>query len=172
VVVELSKVERRFLKEKEARKLLSEFLEKVSGGEGLKAYLESPVEVAVVDDAEIFFVDGEPVLAKSRELFFPTLMSTKLLSYMPRVTVNMGAVPYVCNGADVMAPGIVRFEDDFRRDGFVVVSDERHQKPIAVGVALYDSAEARKLERGKVLRNVHYVGDRLWNLVKQLGQKK
>ncbi len=165
-------MERRFLKKKEARKLHSEFSKKVSGADGLAAYLESPVEIAVVDDAEIFFVSGEPILARTRDLLFPTLTSSKLLSCMPKATVNMGAVPYVCNGADVMAPGIVGFEGDFKKDDFVVVSDERHQKPLAVGVALYDSAEAGKLERGKVLRNVHYIGDRLWNLMKQVGQKK
>ncbi|MDH5634476.1 MAG: RNA-binding protein, partial [Candidatus Bathyarchaeota archaeon] len=80
--------------------------------------------------------------------------------------------PYVCNGADVMAPGIVGFEGDFGKDDFVVIVDERHRKPIAMTVAFFNSEEAKKLERGKVLKNVHYVGDNVWNLTKQLSQSK
>ncbi len=164
----MSKVERRFVKEKEARVLLAEFL----GRTGLRAeqlpQLKPPLEVATVDGMEVFFVGGKPVFARVEGGLFPTLVGGELLSGLARVTVNMGAVPFVCNGADVMAPGIVGFEGAFKRGDFVVVVDERHHRPIAVAVALFGREEAEKLGRGKVLKNVHYVGDRVWNALKQL----
>jgi len=81
----------------------------------------------------------------------------------------MGAVPHVCNGADVMAPGVVQIQGDFDKGDFVVVVDERHGKPLAVGVALIDARTMRGLKQGKVLENVHYVGDRLWNQLRASG---
>jgi PUA domain protein len=80
----------------------------------------------------------------------------------------MGAVPFVCNGADIMAPGVVQIEKDYKLNDHVVVIDERHDKPLAVAVALTDSATARTLKHGKIAKNVHYVGDDLWNQLKKL----
>jgi PUA-domain protein len=172
VVATLSKVERRFMKEKDARKILAEFLEHVHVNDQQLASLKPPVEVSGTKHEELFFVGGVLVFAKSGNMLFPTLTSTRILSALPKATVNMGAVPYVCNGADVMAPGIVGFEGDFDKDDFVVVIDERHRKPIAMTAALFNTKEAKKLERGKVLKNMHYVGDNIWNLTKQLSQSK
>jgi len=67
-----------------------------------------------------------------------------------------------------MAPGIVNFEGTFNKEDIVVISDERHQKPIAIAIALYGTEKAKELEHGKILKNVHYIGDELWNTVKQL----
>jgi len=82
----------------------------------------------------------------------------------------MGAVPHICNGADIMAPGIVHFEGNFKKGEVVVITDERHRKPIAITIALHNTEEARKLKNGKILRNIHHVGDRLWNTIQQLKQ--
>lgn len=170
MVTTLSKVERRFMKERDARKILSEFLEHVHVNDQQLMSLKPPVEVSGMKHGELFFIDGVPAFAKSENMLFPTLVSARILSALPKATVNMGAVPYVCNGADVMAPGIVGFEGDFGKDDFVVILDERHRKPIAMTVALSNSEEAKKLEHGKVLKNVHYVGDNIWNFTKQLSQ--
>jgi predicted RNA-binding protein (TIGR00451 family) len=76
--------------------------------------------------------------------------------------VNMGAVPYVCNGADIMAPGVVRIDKDFRKNDYVVITDERFDKPLVVAIAYTDSETARNLEHGKIAKNMHYIGDELW----------
>lgn len=160
------------MREKEAKKLLSELSERVRGFKQQLASLDTPVEVAGGDDEEIFFVEGEPAFARSSGILFPTLASGRFLSSMPGVIVNMGAVPYVCNGADVMAPGIVSFRGAFDKDDLVVVSDERHNRPVSITLALCSSEDAEKLEHGKVLKNIHYVGDNVWNTIKQLSQRK
>jgi PUA-domain protein len=158
------------VREKEAKKLLSELRERVKGIEQHWVSMESHVEVAIAEDVEIFFVKGEPVFAKSGGIVFPTLASPRLLSSMPKAVVNMGAIPYVCNGADVMAPGVVRYEGAFDKASLVVVVDERHTRPISIALALCSSEEAGKLERGKVLENLHYIGDAIWDTIKHLSQ--
>ena len=164
----MSKIKRRFIKEKEAKKLLSEFFERAKIRPQQLPTLKPPIELAQTNNEEIFFINRKPIFAKSNNKLFPTLASGKLLSKMPKATVNMGAVPYVCNGADIMAPGIVNFEGTFNKEDIVVISDERHQKPIAIAIALYSTEKAEKLEHGKILKNIHYIGDELWNTVKQL----
>lgn len=78
----------------------------------------------------------------------------------------MGAIPYVCAGADVMRPGIKVIEDGIAKDSSVAVIDEKYGKLLAVGIALFDSEEMKKMERGKVIKNIHYVGDWIWNFNK------
>jgi PUA domain protein len=80
----------------------------------------------------------------------------------------MGAVPFVCNGADVLAPGVVRIEGAFAVGDFALVVDERHGKPLAVVSALVDSQAASGMKRGKVAGNLHYVGDALWNMLRRV----
>jgi PUA domain protein len=81
----------------------------------------------------------------------------------------MGAVPYVCNGANVMAPGIRRFEGQFDENDIVVVVDEKHGRPIAIGEILYDAERVKCVSQGTVVRNVYHVGDKTWNLLKEIG---
>jgi PUA domain protein len=82
----------------------------------------------------------------------------------------MGAIPYVCNGADVMAPGIVRFEGEFGKGDLVLVVDEKHGKPLALGEILYDSENAKSIKQGVVIRNIHFVSDKIWNFAKTLAE--
>ena len=74
----------------------------------------------------------------------------------------MGAVKFVVNGADVMRPGIVEIEEGIAKDEFVAVIDKNNKKPLAVGIALFSSEEMKGMNSGKVIKNIHYVGDELW----------
>lgn len=85
---------------------------------------------------------------------------------LPRITVDMGAVPHVCNGSDVMAPGIRKIEGDFVVGSLLTVVDERHGKFIAVGESLLGLEEMKAARRGKVIKNLHYVGDKVWDAIK------
>jgi len=159
---------RQFVREREAAQLLDEFSEKLGIDVGSLLDTRKPsVEVAEASAVRIYYADGRPIMAKVKDTLIPTLLFEKLLGNLPRIVVNMGAVPFVCNGADVLAPGVVEIEGAFGVDDFVVVVDERHQKPLAVAIALDGSQVVRGLSRGKVARNVHYVGDALWNLLKK-----
>ncbi|MDH5448885.1 MAG: DUF1947 domain-containing protein [Candidatus Bathyarchaeota archaeon] len=168
----MQKIKRRFIKEKEAKKLLSELFKNTKINLQELPTLKPPIEIAKTNNEEIFFINKEPIFAKSNNKLFPTLASDKILKNLPKATVNMGAIPHICNGADIMAPGIVHYEGTFNKENIVIISDERHQKPIAIAIALYNTKEAKNLEHGKILKNIHYIGDKIWNTIKQLNQTK
>lgn len=127
------------------------------------------ITIAKVDDqTELFFSDHFKAI-RAREALLPFLTEEKLLDAFPKVIVDQGAVPFICNGADVMRPGIRKFEGEFKKGDVVVVKDERHRKSIAVGLALLDSSEASRMKKGAVIENLHYVGDKLWKLHKEMG---
>ena len=147
---------RRVMRRKDARRLMEE------AAALLGDIQPTTVEQAEVEDGtSVYLLDGAPLLARAAGVLFPTLMCP-CLDRLPAVVVDMGAVPHVCNGADVMAPGIVEAEGDFEEDGLVVVRDVRHGKALAVGRALVSSEEVRASRRGKAVRNLHHVGDKLW----------
>jgi PUA domain protein len=87
------------------------------------------------------------------------------LEFAPKknmVIVDSGAVSFIVNGADVMAPGIVDADPEIAPGDPVVVAEERHRKPLAVGVALLPGSEMRG--SGKAVKSVHHVGDELWDM--------
>ena len=162
------KYRRYFLKAKEVKSILSEASEKlkVDFNQIFKSKID--MELVETDFAEIFLVNGKPLLFRIEEKILPTLIFNELFGSMSRVVVDMGAVPYVCNGASVMAPGIVRFEGEFEKGDFVLVVDEKHGKTIAIGEATYDVDTAKKVAKGVIMKNIHFVGDKIWNFIKKL----
>jgi PUA-domain protein len=159
---------RQFLREKEAVQLLDESSRRLRLNVRDLAGVKKPsLESAEGSNVKVFYLDGKPFLAATKDGLIPTLFFEKALFLLPRITVNMGAVPYVCNGADVLAPGVVRIEGAFAVGDLALVVDERHSKPLAVVSALVDSQAASSLKHGKVAGNLHYVGDALWNMLKK-----
>ncbi|MBW2970739.1 RNA-binding protein, partial [Candidatus Woesearchaeota archaeon] len=70
---------------------------------------------------------------------------------------------FMVNGADVMRPGIVEM-GDFNKGDFVVIVDEKHGKQLVIGKALFSSKDMRQMDKGKVIQNIHHVGDESWNI--------
>jgi malignant T-cell-amplified sequence len=83
------------------------------------------------------------------------------------VTGDMGAARFVCNGAKVTRPGITAF-DNFKKGDIIVIRDEIHRKPLAVGIALDDSDKAVEEQKGYVVKTLHYVSDKIWEAHKVL----
>lgn len=159
---------RHFLKEREVRRLLLDFSREFKVDAERFFGSRPRIELAEAQAAEVLLINERPLLARLCGRLLPTLAFDELLSLLPRIVVDMGAVPHVCNGADVMAPGVVCVHGVFNENGLVLVVDERHGKSLAIGVALFNSQTIRSLKQGKVVKNVHYVGDKLWNFVKTL----
>ena len=162
------KYRRYFLKTKEAKSVLSKASQKLKAD--LKQIFKSKVDMELVetDFADILLIDSKPLLVRIEQKILPTLVFNEAFTLMSKVVVDMGAVPYVCDGANVMAPGIVRFEGEFKKGDFVFVVDEKHGKTIAIGEATYGVDDARKVTKGVVIKNIHFVGDKLWNFIKKL----
>lgn len=95
----------------------------------------------------------------------PFLTIRGILKYRPQkrsVTVDMGAVPYVTNGADVMGPGILEADPGISEGDLVWIKDVKNNVPLAVGVALRSGEELSSKQPGKAIKTIHYVGDKLW----------
>jgi len=151
------------LKSKDAKKLLLEVSKRL--GTDIEKFFDSKtrVEVNAMETVEIFIFNGRPLLARSNADLFPTLSFKEIFPIIPKIVVDMGAVPYVCKGADVMVPGVLSTSGEFRENDLLLVVDERHGKPLAIGISLLSSDVMKTVKHGKAMKNLHYVGDRLWN---------
>ena len=121
------------------------------------------VEEAEYEDKKVYILDDKVAFIRDVNGLYPYLGGSEV-DRLPSVVVDMGAVPYVCNGAEVMAPGIKEMPDAFEEGDIVVVRDYTHRKALSVGKALKSSAEIEASRKGKVIQNLHYVGDKLWRL--------
>ena len=148
---------RKSLKRKAAKKLFEE-LSSVFGEIDAER-----VESAVLEDVTVYLLDYVVEFVRDGDAIYPFLGGSHV-DGLPRVVVDMGAIPYVCNGADVMAPGIADM-DSFEVGDHVVVRDVTHGKALAIGKALKSSSDIEASRKGKVIENLHYVGDSLWKAV-------
>jgi PUA domain protein len=133
-----------------------------------KVLVAGGVEVMEREGEKVISTGGTPVLILSGDTPIPLLSAIGLVD-LKRVVVDMGAVPHVTKGADVMAPGVVSADSDIRPGAIVVVVDERHGKPLAVGLAVVPGGEMRG-PKGKVVKNLHHVGDDFWSLSQKSGK--
>ena len=129
----MSQKGRRYLiKSKEAKIILDQVSSRLKmNGEGLFGS-KSQTEIIESERVRIFLVNGKPLLFENENVVLPTLLFSEALRKLPKIIVDMGAVPYVCKGADVMAPGIVRIEGEFRSGQLLVVADVNHGKLLSL----------------------------------------
>ncbi len=99
------------------------------------------------------------------ETYLPFLSETGLLEKFPKATVDVGAIKFVCNGANIMRPGIKKFTQ-FQKDEIICVVEEVHNKFLAVGKALVSSSEMASITKGEVVKNLHYISDKYWEAAK------
>ena len=120
-------------------------------------------KIEIIDD--VIFFNNEPSFLYHEKNIIPHLkLLNKKNIIMKKITVDMGAIKFISGGADIMRPGILDIEDGIEKDEYKIIIDENNKKPIAVGIANFDSIELKKLNSGKVIRNVHYVGDIYWKI--------
>lgn len=149
------------LKDKEARQLIKEFIERYPASEPMLKSAEVFEELAV-DGNYVFFVDGKPLILRTQAGLLPSLKFEEFINTLPRIVVDMGAISHVTNGAQIMRPGIRQFTGDFASGSLVVIVDEKYGKSIALGRADMDSNAMRSQTKGRVVTNLHYVGDDYW----------
>jgi PUA-domain protein len=157
---------RTILKDRDSKPLIEE-LRRLPNQQHLTH--KSRVEIETVKDSEIIFVDGVAIAFRKKGELAPALTNTSALDGMPRIVVDMGAVPHVVGGADIMAPGIRKVSGEFAEGQFLVVVDEKHGKYLSVGKALLGSGPMAGTKKGKVVENVHFVGDLIWEVIKPKG---
>ena len=125
---------------------------------------KSSVEVGDFKGTKMIFIDSEPCFIFYDNKIIFTLYG--LSKYKPKenfVIVDMGAIKFVTNGADVMIPGIIDADKNIAENDQVWICDEKYKKPLAVGIAIVSGEEMINDKSGKAIKTIHYVGDELWN---------
>ena len=123
--------------------------------------------IHAVED-EIGIITGDGLVAiKFGQTYLPFLSETSLLERFPKVVVDSGAIKFVCNGANIMRPGIKKYTS-FEKDQVVCVVEEIHNKFLAVGKSIVSSDEITSMAKGEVIKNLHYISDKFWEAAKQI----
>jgi len=119
--------------------------------------------MAISDEGvDLIFVDGRPLMMTVEDQpFFTVLGAIELMPKKRLVVVDTGAVRFVVNGADIMKPGIVSADPEIAVGDLVVIIEERHKKPLAIGQALVAGTDMKG--EGKAIKSLHHVGDAIWN---------
>ena len=125
------------------------------------------IKVHYVDHNAQILVGVNFKILRLEDEFIPFLSESELLESFPNVTVDMGAVKFMCNGANVMRPGI-KNHTVFSKDEIVCIVEESQHKFLAVGKSLIDSSEMEQMTKGEVLKNLHYISDKYWEISKTI----
>lgn len=137
--------------------------------------LQWKIEIPKIKNLRIYFItdDAQIITAKDMmilkigDIHLPFLSQKDLLEKFPHVMVDMGAVKFMCNGANVMRPGIKSYSE-FEKDQIVCVIEESQHKFLAVGKAMIPSSELEALKKGEVVKNLHYISDKFWEIGKTI----
>jgi PUA domain protein len=132
------------------------------------------VELPKIKNLKIYeFEDGQIIVGegltaiKKGDTYLPFLSDSMTLAKFPSVMVDMGAVKFMCNGANVMRPGIRSF-GEFEKGQIVCIIEESQKKSLAVGRALVSSQEMSEMSKGIVVENLHYISDKYWEAKKTI----
>ena len=133
------------------------------------------MEIPKVKNLKVYEIDDETNLITGKEIkilkikdeYVPFLSEILTLKKFPFVQVDMGAVKFMCKGANLMRPGIKKFSE-FSKNDIVCIVEESQNKFLAVGKSEVDSSELETMDKGEVLKNLHYISDKTWEISKTL----
>jgi len=162
------KASRHAIQDREKKALLSRYLAEYGYALSDELDQDGKMEVHRSELGSIYLLGQRPLVFEAGGRLRPTLLFQGHIARLPKVVVDQGAVPFICRGADVMRPGVKRVDGDFPRGALVAVVDERFQKPIALGSSLLSSEEFPAVQGGRVVKVFHFVGDKLWKILRTL----
>ncbi len=139
---------------------LNQFIARAYGFDG---FIRPNSRVEIIDN-EIILIDNRPAWFYYIKRLVPTVQTLLDYNFLKKVYVENEAIPYVKEKLAVLRPSIGRFDSSIKQNEFVCVSNEKWDKPFAVGIALYAGEDIAKLKAGEMIKIVHYVGDRIWEL--------
>jgi PUA-domain protein len=148
------------LREKEI-KLLEEEIRDRLGAEPFKA--GEAVDRAESTEFDVLFIGNQVQgIIYQGKAFLTVRGLLKHPAAKAYVVVDMGAVPFVTKGADVMGPGIVDADPEIKVGDLVWVREMKFSKALAIGEALANGDEMLAKKPGKLVKSIAYVGDKLW----------
>ena len=154
---------RNMLSKKDKRSLKEDLL--ASFGEGISSAFEKTVSIEEVKTDEGIF------LTKGGRIWFFDYKKQKIPSIhflraneidFPKIVVDTGAIRFITNGADVMAPGIVHFDERIKEGIVVSIHEEKANSLLGIGISLINSEDFEKTKQGKVVKTIHHLKDPIW----------
>ncbi|MBW3015211.1 DUF1947 domain-containing protein [Candidatus Woesearchaeota archaeon] len=131
----------------------------------LKDFLDKKSNIFIMKtEYNVLFVNHEPLFFFYNKKPVPTLKLLMKNNFLKKITIDLPAVKFIVGGADVMRPGITVIEQGIKKAEIISVVDEIHHKPLAVGISRYSSKELETMTSGNVIKNLHHVGDNIWNI--------
>jgi len=145
----------------------SKILEQINLQWKIELPKQKNIKTHEVDEKGVIITGDGITAVKIGDDILPFLDDIPILEKFPYVTVDMGAIKFVCKGANIMRPGITKFSD-FESGEIVCVIEESQKKFLAVGKARMSSKELDETNKGEVIKNMHYVSDNFWESKKEI----
>jgi len=140
---------------------IKELNEKINGLYKKENLLDKKDNIEKRDN--LLLINGKRLFFFKDETPIPTLhFILENGDFLKKITVDKGAVKFVCNGADIMRPGIKNIDENIQKDEFVSIIEETYGKPLVVGIALFDGKEIKSMTTGRAVKTLHYIGDYIW----------
>ena len=145
----------------------SKILEQINSQWKIELPKQKNVKTHDVNEKGLIITGNGITAVKIGDDILPFLDDIPILEKFPYVTVDMGAVKFVCKGANIMRPGITKFSD-FESGEIVCIVEESQNKFLAVGKAEMSSKELEGIKNGEVIKNMHYISDIFWESKKEI----
>ncbi|MCD6279730.1 hypothetical protein J7J26_03085 [Candidatus Micrarchaeota archaeon] len=171
------KIRRAFLRNRD-KKELSEIL--LTSFNRIFFNKKDEVGIELIDGKEVLIVNSLPYFILYKEdgktIPLPTLkLIYKLLidkiEILKSIIVDEGAIRFIISGANVMRPGIIHVDSDIKKGDILSIKDG-NGRVLAVGKSLYSSDEINNMNSGIVVKNIHHIGDRIWNIKSRKSHEK
>ena len=165
-------MKRHVVSKSDSKDLISE----VEGSTGVRLEVPRSAQVEILEpDAQTSFVtiDGRYTFVVQTDQagaksYIPYVGSAEAVGLFPSVAIDEGALKYIIKGADVMRPGISKYDDWGEAGRLVVVREDKKGRAAAVGRTTVASSEMAELKKGNCVRNLHHAGDRFWNVYRTI----
>ena len=85
---------------------------------------------------------------------------------MPKLQVDAGAIKFVCNGSNIMCPGLTSegaYMDDVPEETVCAIYAEDKANALAIGVTTMSTKDIREINKDIGVENLHFLGDGLWD---------
>jgi len=148
------------------RKEIKKIADDIEAALGVKTFDEGEaVDLADAQKLEVVLFGNEVVAVILEGKAFLTVRGLlKWPASRGFVSIDEGAIRFICNGADVMGPGITGADRSIQAGDLVWVRDGKYLKPLAIGKALVSGEVMTSKAPGKAVKSLHYIGDELWNI--------
>jgi PUA domain protein len=162
-------LKRQVVSKHDSRELIAE----VERSTGITLAVARSAQVEILepdDDSKFVIIDGSFTFVRGGpgSGYLPFVGSAEAVALFPSVTIDEGALKYIIKGADVMRPGISKYDEWGEAGKLVVVREDKKGRAAAVGRTAVASSDMAELKKGNCIKNLHHAGDKFWNAYKKI----